>query len=226
MKKLQTAQSHVYTVMDKLGPVKEALVSKDDDWEEWDLEQLVENLRKYVDRHPVTAESSLQASRKSAVPKGDFKGSDRMMLASASGHVASKCRSRGCIKGGRRYHTSVCDSSSPSGGEQASGSASYLANEKGKRAMEETTAIHATLMAKENGIDKRIMLDSGAGSSYICTNLIRQLNIRPFKTERRAIEQMNGMVVKQAELYGVTVASNAVEGFTMDLKCINGEKDV
>ena len=31
MKKLQTAQSHVYTVMDKLGPVKEALVSKDDD---------------------------------------------------------------------------------------------------------------------------------------------------------------------------------------------------
>eukprot|EP00795_Rhopilema_esculentum_P013876 gene13876-biopygen831 len=49
MKKLQTAQSHVYTIMDKLGPVKEALVSKDDDWEEWDLEQLVENLRKYVD---------------------------------------------------------------------------------------------------------------------------------------------------------------------------------
>ena len=34
MKKLDTAQSFVYTLMDKLGPVKEALVQKDDKWEE------------------------------------------------------------------------------------------------------------------------------------------------------------------------------------------------
>ena len=39
--------------MDKLGPVKEALVTKEDDCEEWDLEQLVENLRKFIDRHPL-----------------------------------------------------------------------------------------------------------------------------------------------------------------------------
>jgi len=53
MKKLETVQSHVYTLMDKLGPVKEAMVHKDHDWEEWDLEQLVENLRKYTDRQPL-----------------------------------------------------------------------------------------------------------------------------------------------------------------------------
>ena len=34
IKKLDTAQSHVYSLMEKLGPVKEALVSKDDEWEE------------------------------------------------------------------------------------------------------------------------------------------------------------------------------------------------
>ena len=56
MKKLETAQSHVYSLMDKLGPVKEALATKDDDWEEWDLEQLVENLRRYIDRHLLPAE--------------------------------------------------------------------------------------------------------------------------------------------------------------------------
>ena len=28
-----------------LGPVREVLVQKDDDWEEWGLEELVENLR-------------------------------------------------------------------------------------------------------------------------------------------------------------------------------------
>ena len=34
MKKLQSAQSHVYSIMDKLGPVTEALVQKYDDWED------------------------------------------------------------------------------------------------------------------------------------------------------------------------------------------------
>ena len=50
MKKLQGAQSYVYNIMDKLGPVREAMAQKDDNWEEWGLEELVENLRKYTDR--------------------------------------------------------------------------------------------------------------------------------------------------------------------------------
>ena len=121
----------------------------------------------------------------------------------------------------------MCDNNSHStSSEKANDSAPNHTSEKGKRAMEETTTIHATLMAKVNGRDARIMLDSGAESSYICTDLIRELSIRPFKTERRAIEQMYGTVVKKVELYRVTVASKAVDGFTMELKCINGEKDV
>jgi len=63
MKKLETVQSHVYTLMDKLGPVKEAMVHKDHDWEEWDLAQFVENLRKYVDRHPLPVEDFLLPTR-------------------------------------------------------------------------------------------------------------------------------------------------------------------
>ena len=58
MKKLQSAQSHVYSIMDKLGPVTEALVQKYDDWEEWRLEELVESLRKYTDRNPLPDTSS------------------------------------------------------------------------------------------------------------------------------------------------------------------------
>ena len=46
MTKLQSAQSCVYSIMDKLGPVREALAQKDDDWEEWGFEELVENSRK------------------------------------------------------------------------------------------------------------------------------------------------------------------------------------
>ena len=142
-----------------------------------------------------------------------------------AGHVATKCRSRGCSKCGARHHTSLCDRSSTdssSAGEKATS----RALEKGMRSMEERSTIHATLVAKINGIDARIMLDSGAGSSYTCTSLIRQLGIHPFKTERRVIEQMYGTVVKQVELYRVKVTSNAIYGFNMELKCINGEEDV
>ena len=35
MKKLQGAQSYVYNIMDKLGPVREAMAQKDDNWEKW-----------------------------------------------------------------------------------------------------------------------------------------------------------------------------------------------
>ena len=53
MKKLASTQNKVYTLMDKLGPVREILVEKDDDCQEWGLEQLMENLWRYVERNPL-----------------------------------------------------------------------------------------------------------------------------------------------------------------------------
>ena len=52
MKKLDSVQSIVYTLMDKLGPFQRILAQNDNIWEEWELEGLVENLRKYVERCP------------------------------------------------------------------------------------------------------------------------------------------------------------------------------
>ena len=70
------------------------------------------------------------------------------------------------------------------------------------------------------------MLDSGAGSSYISSNLLTKLNLKPYRTERRVIEQMYGTVDKQVEIYKVLVESNAIEGFGFELHCINAEKPV
>ena len=50
MKKLDSVQSMVYTLMDKLGPVQWISAQNDDNWEEWKLEDVVENSRKYVER--------------------------------------------------------------------------------------------------------------------------------------------------------------------------------
>ena len=68
--KIDSTQSTVYTLMNKLGPVREILAQTDDDWEDWGLEELVENLRKYVDRNPITFENK-QPDRESKGGKKD-----------------------------------------------------------------------------------------------------------------------------------------------------------
>ena len=88
------------------------------------------------------------------------------------------------------------------------------------------TTLHATVIAKINGVQARIMLDSGAGSSYISSNLLTELDLKPCKTERRIIEQMYGAVNREVEIYKVNVESNAIESFGIELHCINAEKPI
>ena len=93
-------------------------------------------------------------------------------------------------------------------------------------AVDTQTTLHATVIAKINGVQARIMLDSGAGSSYISANLLTELNLKPYRTERRVIEHMYGTVDRQVEIYKATVESNVVEDFGFELECINAEKPV
>ena len=50
---LEQSQNFVYSVMDKLGPIREYLIQRDDQWEEWGLQDLVDNLERYVERNPI-----------------------------------------------------------------------------------------------------------------------------------------------------------------------------
>ena len=70
------------------------------------------------------------------------------------------------------------------------------------------------------------MIDSGSGSSCICTSLLTQLKLKPSRMEKRIIEQMYGIVSRQVEIYQVTVSPEVVDDFEMDFSCINGEKEV
>lgn len=275
MKKLETAQSFIYTLMDKLGPVKEAVVQKDDQWEEWKLEQLVEHLRRYTDRNPLPesdAGATLSTPKKRSEPLADWRNKrDKMLLASTQkstrrpnvcvycglpnhrsvecrkvldmearkeilkknrlcfnctgfGHMASNCKSRGCGKCSGKHHTSICDVTLPES-VQVRAAVSPDA-EQGKRAINTNTVIHATLVARVNGIPARIMIDSGSGSSYICTSLLTRLKLKPSRIEKRIIEQMYGTVSRRVEIYQVKVSSDVLEDFEMNLTCINGEKEI
>ena len=42
--------------MDKLGPMREIIAQQDDKWEDWNLEELVENMKGHVERNPLQNE--------------------------------------------------------------------------------------------------------------------------------------------------------------------------
>ena len=63
----------------------------------------------------------------------------------------------------------------------------------------EGTTLHPTVVASINGEEVRILLDSGAGSSYVRTELLTKLKLKTIQQERKAIEQMYGTVTKQVE---------------------------
>lgn len=53
--KLELAESHVCSLLDNLGPVREMLTQSQNNWEECRLEDAAENLRRYMERNPVQA---------------------------------------------------------------------------------------------------------------------------------------------------------------------------
>ena len=63
-----------------------------------------------------------------------------------------------------------------------------------------TTTIHPTVIAKVNGKKARITLDTRAGSSYICTNLLAKLKLKPTRKEHKNIEQLYGTVDKRVNI--------------------------
>ena len=139
-----------------------------------------------------------------------------------TGHTTAECKSRGCKKCQRKHHTSLCEEKDATVDPAKSSRA-----EKGMSSyFEKTTTLHGTVLAKVGTQTVRVMLDTGAGSSYICTKVITEQRLKPVRRERRCIEQMFGTMEKDVEIYNVKIESKAVEGFSLDVKCINAEKDV
>ena len=134
------------------------------------------------------------------------------------GHQASKCPSRGCRKFGTKHHTSICDKII---------SAKFVEDKlKSLGTFETKSVIHLTVICDVNGVKGQGLIDTGAGSSYISTFLIKQLNSKPLRKEKRPIEQMYGTVEKIAEIHKIKITSSVVDNFSMVVPCINAEKEV
>ena len=103
MGKLSASQSHVYTLLDKLGPVSEIIAKKGDEWEQWGLKDLVDNLKRFVDRNPLTTNDRLKDGRNNH--NGQFERSNRNMERSDTLFLAKQHNQKNSFKTKCVYYT-------------------------------------------------------------------------------------------------------------------------
>ena len=137
------------------------------------------------------------------------------------GHGVTQCKSRGCKNCNRKHHISICDQGKSTALDQYH---NQRVEKSMSALMNHASTLHPTVLVKIGEEEVRLMFDSGAGSSYLCTDVITKLKLKPVRKEQRCIE--HGTMRKIVEVYSVTVHSFAVEGFSIDVECINAEKHV
>ena len=136
------------------------------------------------------------------------------------GHMASKCRANLCSKCNRRHNIVICDE------EKTTIPSGHETTDVVMTSLQKGGTIHSTAMVEINGIQCRIMIDTGATKSYICTDLLHKLNIKPCRTEFCDIEQLfNGVVRKRVEIYKISMKS-LFSDFLMEIEVNNSGKDV
>ena len=65
--------------------------------------------------------------------------------------------------------------------------------------------IHSVLVVKVINIICRVLLDTGAGSSYASAALLDRLKLKPIKKETRNIDMMMCSTTKKLEIYDVEI---------------------
>jgi hypothetical protein len=218
----------VMTTVNKLPQVKPDLVRTDDDWENWDMAALIEEIRKWLGRHKVdpgeTRKEGAWFASKGGKPltpvcvfcKKDHWGGDCKTVVTLEarkkffvdnqlcfncgrqGHRASKCHSRGCVKCKARHHTSLCDQ-----GNNARTPPVFT----GYTSPVEGQTLPPMIPINIKGRTLWAYLDSGSSRNFISSEAVRELKLTPVRHETREIVTLSGTTKQSMPIFEVTIAS-------------------
>ena len=130
-------------------------------------------------------------------------------------HRAFECSSDGaCRICNGKHHTSICDKN----GDPAMTTT--------KREIPNTReVIHPVVVVDIERVKCRALLDTGAGSSYVSSTLVKLLKKKPSTTERKCIEMMMSTKIGEVEIYDVVI-SNLKGDFKLETKVGKVDKPV
>ena len=209
MGKLNQVNRNVSMTLDKLPGIRGELVRTNHSWESWNFLKLCEARRQgkrrnpldsfeknYVPRRQETSNKLFNAQQREPKQRGcvycddtshvplecpkistvddrrQFLAQHRLCFNCARGsHETPNCYSRSsCRKCKRRHHTYICDRTGPQ-------------QELALTTSEKGDGIFPVVNLKVSVVECRVLINTGAGSSYILVNRIGLLMIKPVKVE-------------------------------------------
>ena len=126
-----------------------------------------------------------------------LKENHRCFNCTSTNHTVSNCRSkRSCYHCQGRHHSSICTG---------------VNKDKSKKGILMTgcegQTIHPTVVVNVGKYKVRALLDTGAGSSYASSTLIKYLKLEPNNWQSKNIETMTGSVHQNLPLFYTTLYS-------------------
>ena len=218
--------------LDKLPGIHADLMRLDDNCQERGFPQLLEALRKWCERNSVPLDSYMGGSswkhdrgndKALQTKQGDWKPkpcvycksgehktvdcdkikevadrrkylSDKKLCFNCTGtkYRAADCRCKfSCQKCDGKHHSLICDKN-PNQLMVATG---------------EGPVVYPIVVVEVEGITCRVLLDTGAGSSYASATLVERLNWKPDHKEYKKIEMMMTSTSQKMEMYNVLISS-------------------
>ena len=248
--KLNDINGYVRMTLDKLSGIRADLVRLDDEWQDWKFPQLVEALRNWTVRNPKSAEQKEVQNSASKRPERSFLAKDQQSIQSncvycggshrssscrkfgsvterrrilaeerlcfnctKGGHQAKECKGRSCFNCNSRHHTSICNKEASQRKEQMM----CVPSDK--------AVMYPIVVVSINGFKFRALLDTGAGSSYISSKLVKVIGLKADRKESRRIEMLMHATSTIAHLYKVDV-SNLKGDVTIKTEVTRVDKEV
>ena len=265
MGKIASAEILVREVLEKLGPVKPELIKNDSDWQLWNFEKLLDELRDFTIRFPEKVSVSAKAAKeeqseeeesssgeknfqfptksnkklkcvyckseqyvsrgcnkvKSVKERKSFLRKNQLCFNCAGkSHAVKDCRSRGCSKCHQKHHTSICYMKKDGeNGANKDDNSLFLVDHQVKE------TIHPTLIAIVKGQKFRILLDTGSGSSYISSTVVKHLGCAPVCWESKQVETMTDVVKQNLPLFKFEIQSTNLQSRLM-IKASQQNRDI
>ena len=244
----QDINGYVRTTLDKLEGIKGDLVWNDKDWQEWDFPRLVEALRQWVERNPVSNKDDKHDS-KSGYWGGHSTGyRDRAYYAkqTETKRVCVYCesaehKSKDCTKvvsvtdrqkflqerhlcfncTGAKHLAADCKSKSTCAlvTEDITPLCNKLSNPLLTTPFTTGTVIYPVVIVEVQGVKCRALVDTGAGSLYASAGLLGYINAKPTKTDVRN----KGTTTRKVDNFHIEIKSTS-EDFSLEADVTKIEK--
>ena len=224
----------VMTTINKLPQVKPDLVRSDDDWEEWSMEVLINNLQKWLRRNKVDdCPKSFKKSEGNWFQKGSGSKKPGCVFCGDSEHWSDKCKTVKTVEERKRFFAekNLCFNCGRTGhrGNQCRSRGCLKCNakhhtslcdknESGNSNQNSTMLTGFTTFMDEKSLPAIIpvniggqtlwaYLDTGSGRNFISREAAKNLKLKSTHHESREIVTVNGTRTQSMPIFQTTIDS-------------------